>query len=136
MHVCPDFEDRLVDYDLLDSASRIELDAHVATCAGCTEFQLALETVDTALSRAFDCPTDVAARVFESVDRLPPLAGPPQRPSLLPPLFDLAGWASLAGIGVVVTFAVAPAAVWTVLGVIVLSVTSWVTFEGLRELSD
>ena len=88
---CPDFEERLVDYDELSSIERAAVDAHVAGCAECSQFFSVLREMDAALTAAFadrQVSPVLAARVRQEL----------RRPSIIPEILDGAGWAAVIAI--------------------------------------
>ena len=130
MNHCPEFEERLLDYDTLEPVVRRPVDSHVSACAGCAEFLRALAIVDHSLTLAL-----VAGERKLYFDRLPEQTMPPAMPSFWPIVFEGIGWTSLAGIGVAVTAAVAPGLVGVAVAAMGIAFASWVGFEGWRELN-
>jgi len=50
MTPCAAFEDRLIDYDDLDTELRAVVDRHVELCRGCREYLTTLREIDAALT--------------------------------------------------------------------------------------
>jgi predicted anti-sigma-YlaC factor YlaD len=85
---CAPFEDLLMDYTELSTDERCAVDAHLAGCADCREYLGTLAHLDAGLSQLY-----AGAQVSPAFrkDVLSIL----ERPSLLPEILDLIGWAAI-----------------------------------------
>lgn len=131
MKPCAEFEDRLLDYEVLAPAERAMVEAHITSCSACRDFLTALAQVDREMSVAFSdlgAPARLAPRVLREVQF--------GKPSPLPEVLEGIAWLGLlamAALAMVIftgasTVAVTAAAAAIFVVAIVLSLRS------LREL--
>src|SRR5437016_3323794 len=99
MTPCGEFEERLLDYEMLGAAERTDVDAHVSGCVGCRDFRSALARADAALENALG-PVSASPRVKRAVLEQ-------VHPSPLPEVLDGIGWLGVAGIVVGASYALA-----------------------------
>lgn len=94
---CPEFEDRVLDYDQLAAGERAIVDAHVARCGDCHAFFSVLRELDDAFTDTFAgrrVSTVFADRIAQKLHREPAL----RPPSLVPEILDGTGWAAVFAI--------------------------------------
>src|SRR2546428_8075036 len=104
---CAEFEDRLLDYDELESESLQVTDAHLAVCTDCSVFLQALKEVDASLVNLFaGCNVSPTFRA-SVIGRLKSLRGS-RRPSPIPEVLDFIGWAAVFAIVVWLVVQVSP----------------------------
>jgi len=97
---CPEFEDLLLDYRELAADLRRAVDAHLAICGECRDFQEALAEVDGALAASFaavEAPVALGPSVMGRIDAGTSL----RRPSFVPEILDLAGGAAVLAVALV-----------------------------------
>jgi anti-sigma factor RsiW len=105
---CADFKDQLIDYAELAGEARARVDAHVSQCAECHEFLEALGTVDASLAARFSTAQEVSAGFAASVRRRVRQETHMTRPSFVPELLDLVGWAAIVALAGLVAWWVSP----------------------------
>jgi hypothetical protein len=84
---------------LLEGESNAALRSHLVACAACAEFAASLEEVDARLSNEYGqahAPREFAATVLQRIERTAPL----RRPSWVPDLLDLVGWAAVIALAI------------------------------------
>jgi anti-sigma factor RsiW len=135
MNPCPEYESHILDYSELAAPDRLGLDTHLTGCAGCSEFLATLDEVDTALARTFavDVSPTFAPEVLRRARR------PPVKPSVLPEVFDMIGWASLLTVLFAAAFVLAPrgmqdTAMLAAFALVIVCGSAWFVIEGWREL--
>ena len=95
--ICPEFEERLLEYDGLSAGQRTPVDAHLAECANCRSSFAALNEVDTTLASAFS-NRHVSPGFMDGVLRKLHTQPAGRRPSIVPEILDAAGWAGIIAI--------------------------------------
>jgi anti-sigma factor RsiW len=94
---CPDFEERLLEYDELTAGGQDAVDAHLAGCGDCRAFFSVLHDMDTALTAAF-ADRHVSPVFADRVSQKLRAQAPPRRPSMIPEVLDATGWAGVVAI--------------------------------------
>jgi hypothetical protein len=133
MQPCPEFEERILEYNELPPAARAVVDGHFASCDSCLEFSRALSDVDGELERAFvDVRLgSIGAAVLRKTQT------PPEPPSWLPEVLDFAGWTSVAAVSLALITRLLPIqepALWLALGAVVAGGSGWFGLRNWREL--
>ena len=88
---CEAFEGRLIGYSELPGAERAEVDAHLATCPGCSTFLETFLALDQSLTALYSFGEP--KRAFD-----PALV---KQPSAIPEVLDFVGWAAVAAIVII-----------------------------------
>lgn len=101
MH-CVEWEDKLVDYNVLAPAERAQVDSHLERCPECRGFLEACGAAEAQLEETYAgtrAPAGFEAAVLDRVRREPAAE---QRISWLPEALDFAGWGGVAALAAVV----------------------------------
>ena len=137
MNPCPEYESKSSITPNWREPARASVDAHVASCAGCTRFLSALTEVDTTLTQAFQTGSELSPAVTERILRQ--AQRPPVKPTVWPAVFDAIGWTSLIAVLFAFVFLIAPRglqepAVVAAFLLVIAGGSAWFVLEGWREL--